>query len=80
MIFFFFKVSVAFAARLLGYDKLKELLVAVIRPLVAGRDAIRNFLSGYGHKFCFACCFFTQTSHASLTICERVPDTKQNLH
>ncbi len=33
-----FQVPVAFSSRLLGYNKLKELLVEAIRHLVAGRE------------------------------------------
>ena len=40
---YLFKVSVAFADRLQGYDKLKELLVEVIRSLAARRNVFGNF-------------------------------------
>ncbi len=42
-IIFSIQVSVDFADILLGYDKLKELLVEVIRPLVEGRNVFGNF-------------------------------------
>ncbi len=49
-----FQVSVAFAARQLGYDRLKELQVEVIRPLVASRDVFAILPTGYGKTLCFA--------------------------
>lgn len=50
-----FHVSAAFSVRQLGYDKLKELQVDVIRPLVAGQDVFGILPTGYGKSLCFAC-------------------------